>query len=243
MPINVKPKTRTVETSKVDSGLKSYFLKVYNFMGIGLILTALTAYLMSQPTALQLIFKVGSDGAVGYSGLGYLALFSPLILIFAFSAAVSKMSPAAARAIFLAFSVLNGLSLGPLFLVYTSTSLVSVFLITAGTFFAMSIYGYTTGRDLTKMGSFLFMGLIGLIIASVVNMFLGSTILGYALSFVGVGIFTVLVAYDTQKIKQYYYMAQDERTRQVMAINGALSLYLDFLNLFLYLLRLFGDRK
>lgn len=242
--MSAKLKVKTVETAAVDSGLKSYLLKVYNFMGIGLLLTALSAYLCSSTAVLSVLFKTTSTGAItGYSGIGYLTLASPLILIFVFQAAVSKMSPTMARLVFLAFAVLNGLSLGPLFLVYAHASLVTVFLITAGTFFAMSIYGYTTGRDLTKLGSFLFMGLIGLLIASVVNIFLASPMMFWVISFIGVGVFTGLVAVDTQRIKQMYYLSSDENVRQVMAINGALALYLDFLNLFLYLLRLMGNSK
>lgn len=225
----------------VDEGLRNFMLKIYNYMAGGLCVTALIAYLViSNPSILRLYFN-----ETGYSAFGWLALFAPLIVVFAFGWVLNKGTLQQVQATFWGYSALMGLSLAPVFLAYTGASVVRVFLITAATFGALSLYGYTTKKDLTGWGSFLFMGLIGLIIASVVNIFMQSSGLYYALSYIGVFIFAGLTAYDTQNMKSLYFAnssLNDDMTSRG-AIAGALSLYLDFINMFLYLLRLLGDRR
>ncbi|MDP1975370.1 MAG: Bax inhibitor-1/YccA family protein, partial [Alphaproteobacteria bacterium] len=175
--------------------------------------------------------------------LFWVIALAPIALVFFLSFRIAQLSRATAQLPFWIFAALMGLSLASIFVVYTQESIARVFFITAGTFAAMSIYGYTTKRDLTNMGSFLMMGLIGIIIASVVNIFLKSSGLGFAISILGVLIFVGLTAYDTQKIKEMYMESDDSTISGKKAIMGALALYLDFINLFLMLLRLFGDRK
>ncbi len=224
----------------MDQGLRNYMLKIYNYMAGGLTATALVAYLViTNPSIFRLFFN-----EMGYTGFGYLALFAPLILIFAFSWVLQRGTVSQVKSMFWGYSALMGISLAPIFLIYTGTSIARVFLITAATFGALSIYGYTTKKDLTGWGSFLFMGLIGVIIASIVNIFMNSSALGYALSYITVFIFAGLTAYDTQNLKSMYYansVTEDGENRG--AIAGALSLYLDFINMFMALLRLFGDRR
>ena len=178
------------------------------------------------------------------SALGWIVAFSPLIMIFAFNHVVQNKSLGAVQSMFWVFSALMGASLASIFLLYTAASMTRVFLITAATFGAMSLYGYTTKRDLTKLGSFLFMGLIGLIIASIVNIFMQSSAVYWALSYIGVVIFVGLTAFDAQKIKESYYAVRgSDEFAGKMAVSGALSLYLDFINLFMFLLRIMGDRR
>ncbi len=234
------------ETGVIDQGLRSYMLQVYNYMAIGLLITAATSIGMFkltfvdtgaglQPTALgQTLFG---------SPLMWVIVLAPVALVFVLSFGIQKMSVGAAQLTFWGYSALMGVSLTTIFVAYTSQSITQVFFITAATFGAMSLYGYTTKRDLTGFGSFLFMGLIGIVIASIVNIFIGSSALGFAISILGVLIFTGLTAYDTQKIKEMYFAGDDRTTAGRKAIMGALSLYLDFINLFLMLLRLFGDRR
>ncbi len=234
------------ETGVIDQGLRSYMLQVYNYMAIGLLITAATSIGMFkltfvdtgaglQPTALGQTLFTGP--------LMWVIVLAPVALVFVLSFGIQKMSVATAQLTFWGYSALMGVSLTTIFVAYTSQSITQVFFITAATFGAMSLYGYTTKRDLTGMGSFLFMGLIGIVIASIVNIFIGSSALGFAISILGVLIFTGLTAYDTQKIKEMYFEGDDNTTAGRKAIMGALSLYLDFINLFLMLLRLFGDRR
>jgi len=216
---------------------RSLFVSVYTWMGLGLALTALAALLtLSSPALLQLI--------AGNRAVFFGLVIGELVMVVALSAAIGRLSSGTATLMFLAYSALNGLTLSIIFLAYTSTSIVSTFFITAGTFGAMSVYGIVTKRDLTSWGNFFFMGLIGLVIASVVNIFLQSTMVYWITSYIGVFIFVGLTAYDTQKIKR---MSQggfsDSATRHKMAIMGALTLYLDFINMFLFLLRIFGNRR
>jgi hypothetical protein len=191
-------------------------------------------WVMSSPQLIE-TFYVGP--------LFWVIALAPLALVLVLSFGVSRLSLGAAQAAFWAFAVAMGLSLSSIFAAYTGESIARVFFITAGTFGAMSLWGYTTKRDLTSMGSFLFMGLIGLIIASVVNIFLASSALAFGISIVGVLVFVGLTAYDTQKIKEMYFEGDDVATMGKKTIMGALSLYLDFINLFLMLLRLFGNRE
>lgn len=229
----------------VDAGLRSYMLQVYNYMVSALILTGLVAYFASGSEAfLSMMYSQKPDGSVGMSMMSWVVMLAPLGVVLYLGYAVQKMSLTAAKAWFFGFSILMGLSLFSVFAAYTGTSIARVFFITAGTFGAMSLYGYTTKRDLTAWGSFLMMGLIGIIIASVVNMFLQSSMMHFAISVIGVLVFVGLIAYDTQKLKGIYYQYQSQgEVLAKSAVMGALSLYLDFINLFIMLLRFFGERR
>jgi uncharacterized protein len=223
----------------IDEGLRSYMLKVYNYMGIGLVVTGLVAWFTSQ----WAMSSQANEQLLYGSPLAWVIMLSPLAFVLVLSFGINKLSVGAAQATFWGFAAVMGLSLSSIFLVYTGASIAKVFFITAATFGAMSLYGYTTKRDLTGMGNFLFMGLIGLIIAMVVNIFLQSSMLEFAISAIGVLIFVGLTAYDTQKIKESYSESHGAEVLAKGAIMGALSLYLDFINLFLMLLRLFGNRE
>lgn len=231
--------TSAVERADTDEGLRSYLISVYNYMAGGLLVTALTAYFVASSSLMGLMF----DARGGMSGLGWLFLLAPLIVVFGFNWVVNRGTLNQVRGVFLLYSALMGISLAPIFLVYTGASMARVFLVTAGTFGAMSLYGYTTKRDLTSMGAFLIMGLWGIIIASIVNIFMNSSGLSFALSIITVFLFVGLTAYDTQKIRAIYLSADSEDMRGRKVIVGALELYLDFINLFMALLRLMGDRK
>ena len=228
----------------VDEGLREYMLKVYNYMAGGLCVTALVAYLIANTSLLTLFFNISPDGRVlGMSALGWISLIAPLIIVFAFGWVLNRGTLAQVQGVFWLYSALMGASLTPIFLVYTSASLTRFFLITAAMFGALSLYGYTTKRNLAGMGSFMMMGLFGIIIAMIVNIFLKSPGLYYALSILSVIIFTGLTAWDTQKIRSMYLAQDDGDIASRKAIAGALELYLDFINLFITLLRLFGDRR
>ena len=236
--------SKTEELSNIDAGLRQYMIKVYNFMAAGLCLTALTAYIIANTSLLGLFFNVNASGQVtGMSGFGWLMFIAPLIMVFAFGWVVSRGTASQVQALFWGYAAVMGASLTPIFLAYTGTSVARVFLITAGMFGGMRIYGYTTKRDLSNMGSFLFMGLIGIIIATIVNIFLKSPGLYYAISFIAILVFTGLTAFDTQKIRQIYSEYDNSEVLTKKAIAGALSLYLDFINMFIYLLQFFGDRR
>ena len=230
---------RAGTAAAIDQGLRSYMLKVYNYMGLGLVLTGAVSYFvanwaMSSQANAELIYG---------SPLRWVIMLAPLAFVLVLSFGIQKMSVVAAQATFWAFAAVMGVSLSSIFLVYTDASIAKVFFISAAMFGAMSLWGYTTKRDLTAMGSFLMMGLIGIIIASVVNIFLHSSALEFGISIVGVLIFVGLTAYDTQKIKESYSESHGAELLAKGAIMGALSLYLDFLNLFLMLLRLFGNSR
>jgi FtsH-binding integral membrane protein len=230
----------------VDAGLRAHMLRVYNYMAIGLVLTGIFAFgtysLTFQEVGGQLVPTALGQALFG-SPLIWVLIFAPLALVFFLSFRISKLSVGAAQATFWIYAALVGISLATIFVAYTATSITQVFFIAAATFGAMSLYGYTTKRDLSGFGSFLFMGLIGIVIASIVNIFIGSSALGFAISIIGVLVFVGLTAYDTQKIKEMYYVGDDGTVAGRKAIMGALSLYLDFLNLFLMLLRLFGQSR
>ncbi|MBR2300027.1 MAG: Bax inhibitor-1/YccA family protein [Alphaproteobacteria bacterium] len=236
--MEIKSYTPAVERANVDEGLRSFMLKVYNYMAGGLCLTALTAWGTLNTPLFNLFFT-----KTGLSGLGWLLFLSPLLMVFLFNHLVARGTSSQVQAAFWGFSALMGASLAPIMLIYTASSMTRVFLITAGTFGAMSLYGYTTKRDLTSMGSFMIMGLWGVIIASIVNIFLKSPAMYYALSYISVAIFVGLTAFDTQMIRNLYFAADDESTYTKKAVAGALSLYMDFINLFLNLLRIMGDRR
>ena len=227
--------SRVADRAGIGEGLRSYMLRVYNYMASGLALTGIVAYAVaSTPVLMNAIFG---------TPLLWVVMLAPLGIVFFMSARIQKMSAGAAQATFWIFAVLMGMSLASIFVVYTGTSIARVFFITASVFGAMSIYGYTTKRDLSGWRSFLFMGLIGIIIASIVNWFLASSALEFAISVIGVLVFVGLTAYDTQNIKQMYVQSDSTAVMSKKAIMGALRLYLDFINLFLMLLRLFGGRN
>lgn len=233
-------------TTEVDAGLRSYMLQVYNYMASALVLTGIVAYFASStPAIMGMLYELTPDGRIaGMNGLGWIVAFAPLGFVLLLGFKIQSMSFQGAQIAFWAFAAVMGLSLSYIFLTFTGASITRVFFITAGMFGGMSLYGYTTKRDLTSMGGFLTMGVIGLIIASVVNIFLGSSLLHFAISVLGVFIFLGLTAYDTQKLKSTYYQLQGSGEALAKAgIMGALSLYLDFINLFIMLLRLFGERR
>ena len=240
--------SRAQATPAIDAGLRDYMLKVYNYMASGLALTGLVAYMLFQATAVSGptgdIVGLTSLGVSLYTGpMMWVVALAPLGVVMYMSFGIRNMSASRAQTMFWVFAFLMGLSLSTIFLTYTQASIARVFFITATTFGAMSIYGYTTKRDLTAMGSFLFMGLIGIIIASIVNIFMQSSMMYFVISVLGVLIFVGLTAYDTQKIKNMYMAYDSGEVSAKKAIMGALTLYLDFINLFIMLLRLFGARR
>ena len=240
-----KAATKTVV---MDEGLRAYMLKVYNYMATGILLTGIIALLSFKMSVVtdeggSIISLTQFGNAIYLSGLKWIVMLAPLGVVFYMSFGISKMSTAKAQTTFWVFAALMGLSLSSILLVYTGLSVTRVFFISSATFGAMSIYGYTTKRDLTKLGSFLIMGLIGIIIASIVNIFMKSSMMYFVISILGVLIFVGLTAYDTQKIKNMYTASDTGELMGKKAVMGALTLYLDFINLFIMLLRLFGQRR
>ncbi|QRG08305.1 Bax inhibitor-1/YccA family protein [Xanthobacter dioxanivorans] len=237
----------------IDQGLRTYMLSVYNYMVLGLAITgaaALGIFMLSTsatPTGLAQVAPGMYLTQFGYtlfaSPLKYVVMFAPLAAVFFLSFRIERMSVATAQITFWVYAALVGISLSTIFLVFTHASIVRVFFITAASFGALSLYGYTTKRDLSAMGTFLMMGLFGIIIASLVNIFLGSTMLQFIVSVAGVLVFAGLTAYDTQRIKEMYFAGDDTAVMGKKAIMGALALYLDFINLFMMLLQLFGNRN
>jgi len=221
----------------ISHTISVYLTKVYNWMAIALLLTVAVAYFTAQSEMMiQAIF--------GNRILFFVVISGELALVGYLSARINKLSLYNATLLFLAYAVLNGLTMAVIFMAYTSSSISTTFIITAGTFGAMSLYGYYTKSDLTKLGSLAFMALIGIIIASVVNMFMNSEMMSWIISYLGVAIFIGLTAYDTQKLKGIAINGfENEESMEKSAILGALTLYLDFINLFLFLLRILGDRK
>jgi hypothetical protein len=235
-------------TAAVDAGLRTYMLRVYNYMGAAVALTGVVAWLCFQNAVVT-----NEAGAItGLTSFGHTLLggYTPMILmlgtlglVFFISMRINSLQYTTALGLFMLYAALLGAALTSIFVVYTGASITRVFFISAASFGALSLYGYTTQRDLTAMGSFLVMGLFGLILASVVNLIWPSGALSFAISVLGVGIFAGLTAYDTQRIKEMYNSMDDDGTLGRKAVMGALSLYLDFINLFLMLLRLVGDRR
>ncbi len=226
----------------IDEGLRAHMLRVYNYMGIGLALTGVAAWLVVNTALINLFFTLTPTG-YSLSLLGWVAFIAPLGLVMWLSFGISRMSVGTAQLVFWGYAALLGISLSPILLIYTGASVARTFFITAATFGTMSLWGYTTSRDLTGMGRFLIMGVIGLVIAMIVNIFLQSSAMEFAISVIGVIAFTGLTAYDTQKIKEMYYVGDDGAVAGRKAIMGALRLYLDFINLFLFMLRLFGGQR
>ena len=232
----------------MDEGLRAYMLKVYNYMATGILLTGIIALLSFKMSVVtdasgSITGFTNLGNALFFSGLKWVVMLAPLGIVFYMSFGINKMSASKAQTVFWVFAALMGLSLSWILLVYTGASVARVFFITSATFGAMSLYGYTTKRDLTKFGSFLMMGLIGIIIASLVNIFMKSTMMYFVISILGVLIFVGLTAYDTQKIKNMYAASDSGELIGKKAVMGALTLYLDFINLFIMLLRLFGQRR
>ena len=247
---NILNKVKEAQQSSVvmDEGLRAYMLKVYNYMATGILLTGIVALLTFKMSVVtnesgSIVGLTSMGNAIYMSGLKWLVMLAPLGIVFYMSARINKMSASSAQTTFWAFASLMGLSLSSILLVYTGMSVTRVFFICSATFGAMSIYGYTTKRDLTKLGSFLMMGLIGIIIASIVNIFMKSSMMYFVISILGVLIFVGLTAYDTQKIKNMYAVSDTGELMGKKAVMGALTLYLDFINLFIMLLRLFGQRR
>jgi uncharacterized protein len=217
----------------VDQGLRRYMLSIYNYMTSGVLLSGIVALLMANS---------GMAAQMVGSPVMWLVILSPLAIVFAMSFGANRMSTGTLQALFWAFAVLMGMSLSTIFLVYTGASIAATFFATAGAFAGLSLVGYTTKRDLSAMGSFLIMGLFGLIIASLINMFVKSPGLMWAISFLGVLIFAGLTAYDTQRLKQMYYQLQGSEFMGKAIVLGALTLYLDFINMFQFLLSFMGQR-
>ena len=223
-----------MSAASIDAGLRAHMQRVYAYMGGGLVLTGLVAYAAAASGFYQ---------AIAETGLIWVVILAPLGFVLALSFGIQRMSAGTAAVLFWSYAAVMGLSLGSIFLVYTGTSIARVFFITAATFGLMSIYGYTTRSDLSGFGSFLLMGLIGIVIASLVNLFIGSSALQFAMSVIGVIVFVGLTAYDTQRIKQMYLESDTLEISGKKAVLGSLALYLDFINLFMLLLQLFGQRR
>ncbi|MCD2184173.1 Bax inhibitor-1/YccA family protein [Rhizobium sp. GN54] len=218
-----------------DEGLRQHMLRVYNYMGLGLVVTGLVAFIVGTTPALYVpIFS---------SPLKWVVMLAPLAFVFFFSFRIQTMSASTAQMTFWAFCAVMGLSLASVFLVFTGASIARTFFIAATMFGATSLYGYVTKRDLSKFGSFLIMGLIGVVIASIVNIFLGSSALQFAISVIGIVVFVGLTAWDTQNIKEQYADNYDQESQQKLAVFGALSLYLNFVNIFQLLLNFTGERE
>ena len=244
------PQASAATTAAVlDAGLRAYMLRVYNWMTSGLLLTGVVACTIANTSLIDVFYPLVMTPAGPRhtpSALAMISIFAPLAFVLVLSLGVNRLSRSTAQALYWAFCAAMGASLTNIFLIYTSESIVRVFFITAATFAATSIYGYTTKADLTRMGSFMMMGLFGIIIASLVNMFMASSALQFAISIIGVVVFTGLTAYDTQRIKatyvQYAYAEGPEGAAK-RSVYDALSLYLNFINLFMLLLQLLGNRN
>ncbi len=234
----IRPQATGVRTAEIDEGLRAHMNKIYSTMSVGLLVTAGAAWgVGTSPALVEAIFA---------TPLKWLVMFAPLILVFAFGAMINRLSASGAQTFFYFFSAVMGVSISYIFVVFTGISIVQTFLITAIAFAGLSLWGYTTQKDISGWGSFLIMGVIGLIVASVINIFLQSPAMMYAISMIGVLIFAGLTAYDTQNIKNTYIAHAahgDQEWLGKAAIMGALNLYLDFINMFMFLLQLLGSRE
>lgn len=231
-------------SAAIDAGLRAHMNKVYGTMSVGMALTFLVAWAVGTSPALLSIFR--DPATLQPNILGWIVMFAPLIMVFAFSAMINKLSAASAQLFFYAFAAVMGLSLSWIFVAFTGFSIAQVFLVTSIAFAGLSLYGYVTKKDLSGMGSFLIMGVIGLVVAMIINMFIASSALQFAITIIGVLIFAGLTAYDTQKIKTTYLQHAhngDSEWLGKAAIMGALNLYLDFINMFMFLLQLMGNRE
>ena len=227
-----------------DVGLRAHMVRVYNYMASGLALSGIVAFaVFNFGEVASLFFQVQAGRVVGMNMLGWVAIFAPLGLLLLVSFRAASMSVGAVQAVYWAVRALMGVSLSLLLFRYTGASVARTFFVTAAAFGALSLYGYTTKRDLTQFSSFLIMGLIGVVIASIVNIFLGSTALQFAISVIGIAVFIGLTAWDTQTIKEQYAENFDAESRQKLAVFGAFSLYLNFINIFQLLLNFTGERE
>lgn len=232
------------QAATYDEGLRQYMLSIYNYMSAALALTALVAYVGASVPAIMNLMYVVQDGIARPSLFGWLVVLAPVGMVIYLGVRINNMSMSQAQGAFWVFAAVMGLSLSHIFLLYTGVSIAKTLLITSGSFAGLSLYGYTTKKDLTGMGSFLIMGAWGILLAMVVNIWLKSSGLDLAISLLGVFIFAGLTAYDTQKLRRSYYeLGGDVEHAGKVAIMGALNLYLDFINMFLFLLRFFGDRR
>jgi hypothetical protein len=227
-----------------DVGLRSYMLSVYNYMASGVLLTGIVAMLFANSSLINLIATVNSAGRVQATPLFYIALFAPLAIVFMLGFGINRISATAAQALFWVYAALIGVQMSSLFLVYTGVSIAQTFFATSAAFMGLSLWGYTTKRDLSGWGSFLIMGVVGIFVALLINMFMRSPAFDLAISVIGVLVFAGLTAYDAQKIKSIYFaVAGNGEAMAKSAVIGALNLYLDFLNMFLFLLRFMGNRR
>ncbi|MEC7300484.1 MAG: Bax inhibitor-1/YccA family protein [Pseudomonadota bacterium] len=231
-------------SAAIDAGLRAHMNKVYGTMSVGMVLTFLVAWAVGTSPALQSVFR--DPVTLSPNILGWIVMFAPLIMVFAFGAMINRLSAAGAQLFFYAFAAVMGLSIAWIFQAFTGFSIAQVFLVTAIAFAGLSLYGYVTKKDLSGMGTFLIMGVIGLIVASIINIFIASSALHFAITIIGVLIFAGLTAYDTQNIKNTYLQhahSGDSEWLGKAAIMGALNLYLDFINMFMFLLQLLGNRE
>ncbi len=236
--------TTTATGAAVDAGLRAHMLTVYNYMTSAILLTGIVAVLIGNTSAVNALVSYDAlSGYRGLSGLGWIVAFAPLGIVLWMSFGINRISQGTAQFLFWTFAVLMGASLSTIFLTYTDGSIALTFFATAAAFASLSLYGYTTKRDLSGMGTFLLMGLVGLIVASVVNLFWMNDTFSLVIAAIGVLVFAGLTAYDTQKIKSIYFELQGSEFLGKAAIMGALSLYLDFINMFLFLLRFLGNRE
>jgi FtsH-binding integral membrane protein len=226
-----------------DAGLRSYMLSVYNYMMSGVLLTGIVSFAFAKSGAVGAILQQTPSGAQAPNLLGWIVMLAPLAIVMTMSFGLARLSTAATQALYWAYATLMGLSLSTIFLAYSDTSIAQVFFGTAAGFAGLSLWGYTTKRDLSGFGTFLIMGVVGLIVASIVNLFIGSGPLSLAISVIGVLLFAGLTAYDTQKIKSMYAYVGGTDMQGKAVVMGALTLYLDFINMFLFLLRLFGSQR
>ena len=235
---NIRTAGAGARSAVIDAGLRAHMNKVYGLMSVGMLLTGAVAWAVGTNDAmLQAIFA---------TPLKWVVMFAPLIMVFAFSAMINRLSVGAAQLFFYVYAAAMGLSLSFIFAVYTGTSIAQTFLVTAIAFASLSLYGYTTKKDLSAMGTFLIMGVVGLLLASIINIFLASSALAFAISVIGVLIFAGLTAYDTQSIKNTYLehaTMGDQEWLGKAAVMGALNLYLDFINMFMFLLQFLGNRE
>ena len=236
---SVNPATVGVPRAARDAGLRSYMLSVYNYMASGVLLTGIVALLFAPYAANVLLSQSGN----GMSPIGWIVILSPLAIVFAMSFGMARMRTSTLQMLFWAFAGLMGLSMSTLFLAYTGTSIAQTFFATAAAYLGLSVYGYTTKRDLSGFGTFLIMGVVGILVAMVVNMFLQSSAMALLISAIGVLLFAGLTAYDTQRIKSLYFQVQGTEMGGKTVVMGALQLYLDFINMFQFLLMFMGNRR
>jgi FtsH-binding integral membrane protein len=240
---NIRSVGAGARTAQIDEGLRAHMNKVYGLMSVGMLLTGGVAWAVGNNEAMMSVFRTAEGGM---TILGWVVMFLPLIMVFAFGAMINRLSVAGAQLFFYVYAAVMGLSLAWIFQVFTGVSIAQTFLVTAIAFAGLSLYGYTTKKDLSGFGTFLMMGVIGLVVASIVNLFLASSALMFAISVLGVLIFAGLTAYDTQNIKNTYIQMATQGNEEWLgkaAIMGALQLYLDFINMFMFLLQFMGNRE